>query len=150
MSALHTALVKFFATMSIAAGLIAGCGGSATSSNAIVGGGASCAALSRAQQVKDSTTVFDGTTLRGPTVQVGPTQVLLSPARLRVSRYLKGDGPRVVEIQTAVTRRGSGLAEGEDGIQAGPGERWRIYAVGKSQPFLTSICDGSHRLRSRG
>lgn len=127
--------------------LIAGCGGSTGSPKLIGGSGGSCAALSNAQQTKAASVVFDGTMLSGQTVRVGSTSVLTSPARIRVYRYLKGHGPTIVKIQTAVTRRGTGITVGEDGVQAAPGEHWQIYAAGRSQPLVTSICSGSHRLR---
>jgi hypothetical protein len=35
----------------------------------------------------------------------------------------------------------------EDGIQPRAGERWRIDASTTTEPYATSICLGSHRLR---
>ena len=139
-----------FLVVPAAVSLIAACGGSTGSPRLIGGSGGSCAALSRAQQMKAASVVFDGTMLSGQTVRVGSTSALTSPARIRVYRYLKGHGPTIVKIQTAVARRATGVAVGEDGVLATAGERWRIYAVGHSQALATSICSGSHRLRTGG
>jgi hypothetical protein len=132
--------------------LPSGCGGSPKSVTGIESGGsnsASCAALSPAQKMKHANLVFDGKLLRGPTARFGSSTVLTSPARVEVSRYLKGHGPKVVRIQTAVTRHGSEATVSEDGIQARAGEHWRIFTDGRTQPFSTSMCGGSHRLKSR-
>jgi hypothetical protein len=135
--------------MTIGVGLaIVGCGGSAAHRTAIVDGGssASCAGLSRAQEIKHARVVIKGIMLWGPTVWSGSSRVLVSPARVHVLRYLKGNGPSVVRIQTGASRRGTAVAVTEDGIQPKPGERWILYSSGRSQPFTTSLCGGSHRL----
>lgn len=129
--------------------LISGCGGSSKSANAIETRGASCAAVSLKQDMKHARLVFDGKLLRGQTALVGSSSILTSPARVEVFRYLKGHGPKVVRIQTAVTRRDGGTTVGEDGIQARAGERWRIFTDGNTQPLPTSMCSGSHPLKPR-
>jgi hypothetical protein len=136
--------------MTIGVGLvIAGCGSSAAHRTAIVSGGssASCAGLSRAQEMKHAKVVIEGIMLSGQTVWTGSSRVLMSPARVHVLRYLKGDGPSVVRIQTGVSRRGSDVAVTEDGIQPRTGEQWILYSSRHSEPFTTSLCGGSHRLR---
>jgi hypothetical protein len=87
--------------------------------------------------------VFVGVMLPGPTVSMGQDDVLTSPARVRVVKYLKGDGPRVVTVVTGVTQAGSGVAVSEDGIQALAGQRWQIYATTRNMPYQASICAGS-------
>ena len=90
--------------------------------------------------------VFVGVMLPGPTVSMGQGDVLTSPARVRVVRFLKGDGPGVVTVVTGVAKAGSGAAVNEDGIQALAGQRWQIYATTRNMPYQTSICDGSTQL----
>ena len=125
---------------------LAGCGNSMSVREvAEVGVAASCAGTTPAQALAHARLVFDGTMLAGPVVGLGPHEELLSPARVRVNRYLKGHGPRIVRVQTAVSRSQHGMVHAEDGIQAEPGQRWVIYTNGTRQPFLTSICAGSHR-----
>jgi hypothetical protein len=87
--------------------------------------------------------VFVGVMLPGPTVSMAQGNVLTSPARVRVVRYLKGDGPRVVTVVTGVSKNGSGVAVSEDGIQALAGQRWQIYVTTGKMPYETSICSGS-------
>jgi hypothetical protein len=67
---------------------------------------------------------------------------------MHVSRYLKGSGPRIVEVDTAVTPVHNGVAVGAEGIEPLPGQRWRIYSESLRQPLATSICSGSRRLES--
>jgi hypothetical protein len=85
--------------------------------------------------------VFIGTMLPGRTID-GPDGLLVSPARVRVERYIKGSGPAVVTVETAVISTGNG--EAAEGIMAHPGQTWKIYTTSRHQPFLTSDCDGSH------
>jgi hypothetical protein len=76
--------------------------------------------------------------------------ILASPARVRVEHYLKGNGPAVVTVQTAIkTLPPRTTLVSEDGIRPRAGERWRIYASSPSEPYSTSICLGSHRLPAR-
>lgn len=86
--------------------------------------------------------------LPGRTVLLGSRKMLASPARMRVSHYLKGSGPRIVRVDTAVAPVDGGIAVGEDGIEPSPGQRWRIYSGSSRQPLATSICAGSRRLSS--
>ena len=103
---------------------------------------ASCAALSPAQQFAAARLVFVGVMLPGPTA---PGGVLGSPALMRVERYLKGGGPRIVQVRTGVTTEGGSTTVAEDGIEPRAGERWKIYTGSRRQPFDTSICLGSAR-----
>ncbi len=132
---------------SMALGLIlAGCGSAqvAAAPPARTGVAASCAAVSPEQQFASARLVFVGRMLKGPTIK--PGGVLGSPARMRVERYLKGHGPSTVRVDTAVSIDPHGVAVGEDGIMARPGERWKIYTDSGRQPFSTSICAGSRRV----
>ena len=68
--------------------------------------------------------------------------------RFRVSRYLKGRGPRIVRVQTGNIRRADGTGSVTSvSVVARRSERWRIYARGSASRILrTSVCDGSRRL----
>jgi hypothetical protein len=103
----------------------------------------SCAAGSPPAYLASAKIVFVGVMLPGPTVSMAQGNVLTSPARVRVVRYLKGDGPRVVTVVTGVSKNGSGVAVSEDGIQALAGQRWQIYVTTGKMPYETSICSGS-------
>ena len=118
-----------------AAVLIVACGGSSHGSS-----GASCAALSPAQYFARARVVFVGIMLTGRTADVGGVSVLVSPARVRVARYLKGGGPGVVTVATGVA---SGSVVNEDGIEPQAGQPWKIYTLSRRMPYQTSICDGS-------
>jgi hypothetical protein len=65
---------------------------------------------------------------------------------MRVTRYLKGHGPRTVGVDTAITIEPGGITGNEDGIEPQAGQRWKIYTPSRRQPFATSICAGSARL----
>jgi hypothetical protein len=110
------------------------------------GSAASCAAVLHAEQLAQARVVAAGLMLPGPTVRLGGRDVLISPARMRVRRYLKGSGPAIVRVQTGVVGPGS---MGEDGIDPAAGERWTIYTRSRRQPYATGICEGSRRTRSR-
>jgi len=110
---------------------------------------ASCAAVTAAEQFQDARFVFDGTMLGGREVVLGRTRFLNSPARVRVLRYLKGRGPSVVRVQTGLRAIGNDVVGTSEGIEPRAGERWRIYTESARQPFATTICSGSRRLRSR-
>jgi len=69
----------------------------------VTGVAASCAAVSPAQQFAAARLVFIGVALPGPTAHYSKRPVLASPARMRVERYLKGHGPGIVRVATAVT-----------------------------------------------
>lgn len=98
---------------SAAAMVLAGCasarqsGGNISQSGTVAGAGDSCTAASPPAYLDRARTVFIGTALPGPTANAGSASaVLVSPAHFRVLSYLKGDGPRVVTVQTALTIRG--------------------------------------------
>ena len=142
----------------IAAGLLAalgaGCGAAgrvtATPAREISATTASCAALSPAQQLAAARLVFVGRMLPGRSGRFEGRRVLVSPATIRVTRYLKGHGPRMVTIETALLRFAAGrVTLAEDGIEPQAGERWKIYTSSARQPFQTSICLGSARLSGR-
>jgi hypothetical protein len=119
----------------------------AVADHMVSGSAASCARLTPAQQFRAARVVFVGTMLLGPTVPAGGGRVeLSSPARMRVSHYLKGRGPSVVRVQTAVKQSGRGYRFSEDGIEASAGDRWKIYVSSQRQPYSTSICGGSKRV----
>jgi hypothetical protein len=109
---------------------------------------ASCAALTPAQQFAGARLVFVGRMLPGPSTLLDGRRVLDSPARMRVTRYLKGHGPRTVTVETAITIERHGATETEDGIEPQAGQRWKIYTGSRRQPFATSICAGSARVKS--
>ena len=69
--------------------------------------------------------------------------MLASPARFRVARYLKGSGPPVVTVQTALTVKGDVVIAEEDGIEPQVGQRWMIYTTSLRMPYQTSECGGS-------
>lgn len=107
-----------------------------------------CAPASDAAHWDRAGVVFEGRALDGPTA--GGT--LLSPARFEVFEYLKGDGPDVAEVTTAVRDAGDGLYEHLSvGIGPSPGEVWRIYAdrPADGAALATSICAGSELLRDQ-
>jgi hypothetical protein len=127
------------------AATVSACG---SSSNAGVtsGNGASCASRSASAYLASAQIAFIGIMLPGPAASTGQGNVLISPARVRVTRYLKGSGPHIVTVITAVTRNGSTTSVNEDGIQAFPGQSWRIYGTTQHMPYMTSICAGSTQL----
>jgi hypothetical protein len=135
---------------SVAAMVLAGCAsagqtsGSISQSGIMAGAGDSCAAASPPAYLGRARTVFTGTALPGPTTDAGSAgAVLVSPAHFRVLSYLKGSGPRVVTVQTAITIRGNAVAAVEDGIEPRAGQRWRIYTASLHMPYQTSACGGS-------
>lgn len=111
-------------------------GGSASAGSCT--GGTASAYLARAR------VVFIGTALPGPVLDAGSAgAVLASPARFAVVRYLKGSGPRVVTVTTALSGRGDAVIADEDGIEPRAGQRWTIYTTSLRMPYATSICGGS-------
>lgn len=101
---------------------------------------ASCLPVTAAEQRAGARVIFDGIVLDGPT----PTGI----QRFRVSRYLKGAGPRVVRVSTGNVRRADGSGSITSvSIFAKRGERWRIFAQGSAARVLrTSVCAGSRKL----
>ena len=128
--------------VSLGIAAIAGCGSSATPTT-IQGSAASCAGLTPVQQLAAARVVFVGRFLQGKTADLDGLNVLISPARMRVGRYIKGQGPKIVRVDTAISARG---AIEEDGIEPQAGEAWRIFATSLGQPYSTSICIGSRRI----
>ena len=137
-----------FLGASLVAVLAFGCGGSTGAAGAPrSGSAASCAALSPAAQFAHARVVFVGTMLAGPSVRVGGRDVLSSPARVRVARYLKGSGSLIARVVTGVTGGGNQGSVAEDGIEPVAGERWEIYSDSRREPYDTSICAGSRSLQ---
>jgi hypothetical protein len=102
--------------------------------------------LTAAQELGAARIAFTGRMLAGRTVALGRAHVLASPARVRVIRYLKGHGPRTVEVQTAAGRSATGGVVDAEGIEPRVGQRWRIYSDQTRQPLPTNVCGGSRSL----
>ena len=136
------ARVASSAAMLVSVSTMVACGTSAVSGHGSAGG--QCKELSASQKLSHAKTAFIGTMMPGRTVNFGSHPVLLSPAKVRVSRYLKGDGPSVVRVRTAAI---SAHAGGEDGIEPRARQRWLIYSASKTSPYNTTICAGSRRLK---
>ena len=118
----------------------AGAGGTAGGSASA----GSCAAGTASAYLARARVVFIGTALPGPVLDAGSAgAVLASPARFRVVRYLKGSGPGVVTVVTALSGRGDAVTADEDGIEPRAGQRWTIYTISLRMPYATSICGGS-------
>ena len=100
---------------------------------------ASCLLMSGAEQRSRAQVIFDGIALDGPTAT--------GVQRFRVTRYVKGMGPKVVRVSTGNLRRADGSgAVTSVSIVAKRGEHWRIFARGKPQKVLvTTVCDGSRK-----
>jgi hypothetical protein len=104
---------------------------------------ASCVPMTASEQRARASVIFEGVALEGPTAT--------GVQRFRVTRYLKGSGPRVVRVATGEIRRadGTGVVTSVS-IHALRGERWRIFARGSALRTLrSSVCDGSRRLARR-
>jgi hypothetical protein len=103
---------------------------------------ASCIAMSAAEKRARADVIFVGVALQDPT----PSGV----QRFRVSRYLKGRGPKVVRVNTGTVRRADGTGSVTSvSVVAERGQRWRIFGRGSSATVLrTSVCDGSRRARA--
>lgn len=128
--------------------LVSGCGGTGAGNPPVTTGTeASCVGLTLAQQNAEARLVVLARALAGPTVGSGPRSVLISPARMRVMRYLKGHGPRIIKVQTAVTKHSTTVTEVEDAISPAAGQGWKLFLTGQRPPYRTSICAGSKRVR---
>jgi hypothetical protein len=125
--------------------LLAGCGARQIAAVPVreTGVAASCVGLSPAAEFAAARRVFVGEMLPGPTAPTGGRGVLTSPARMRVARYLKGRGPTIVTVDTAVRIVPGGIAGSGEGIEPRAGQRWKIYTRSRHQPFATSVCAGS-------
>jgi hypothetical protein len=106
-------------------------------------GAASCAVRSTSQYLSSARMAFVGIMLPGRTEHLDGRDVLVSPARVRVKRYLKGSGPHVVTVVTGAAAADGEDVVDEDGIAPQAGQVWQIYATSRQMPYLTSICDGS-------
>ena len=100
---------------------------------------ASCVPTVAADQRARADVIFDGIAIDGPTAT--------GVQRFRVIRYVKGNGPRVVRVNTGTTRRADGSGSVTSvSILVKRGERWRIFAEGSPRKVLrTSVCAGSRR-----
>ncbi len=107
---------------------------------------ASCVGLTRPQQRAAAKVIVVGTMLPGPFKRVRNRRVLLSPARMRVTRYLKGSGARTLEVQTGVRVNNDQIEMIEDGILPSAGQRWEILSASSRPPLQSSTCLGSRRL----
>jgi hypothetical protein len=126
-----------------AVALLAACGRGGAAAGPGEGSAASCAALPPGGALAQARVAFVGVALPGPTARLGNRRLLISPARMRVRRYLKGTGPRIVRVQTGVFGDG---AFGSEGIDPAPGERWIVYTRSERPPYATGVCDGSKRI----
>ena len=98
---------------------------------------ASCVSLTDAQQRTRADVIFDGIAIENPTAT--------GVQRFRVTRFLKGRGPKIVRVQTGNRLRqdGSGTTTSVS-LFVKRGERWRIFARGSAwRTVRTSVCDGS-------
>ncbi len=101
---------------------------------------ASCMPTTPAQQRVRANVIFVGVALDSPTAT--------GIQRFRVTRYVKGSGPRVVRVSTGEIKHadGGGVVTSVS-IHVVRGEKWRIFAQRTSKDVLTtSVCDGSVRL----
>ena len=98
------------------------------------GSAGSCAGLPPAAQFAAARAVFEGRFTPGSSAAINGRQVLASPAWLKVSRYLKGHGPDLVQVQTALASVGGVDRFAEDGITPSAGQRWKIYSSSSAQP----------------
>jgi hypothetical protein len=102
---------------------------------------ASCIPLTPAQQRARAHVIFDGVALENPTAT--------GIQRFRVTRYLKGHGPRIVRVSTGHIRRSDGTGSITSvSILVARAERWRIFGQGSAWRVLrTSVCAGSRELQ---
>jgi hypothetical protein len=100
---------------------------------------ASCVPMTAAEQRARADVIFDGIALEGPTAT--------GVQRFRVTRYLKGQSPRIVRVNTGTIRRADGSGSTTSvSLVVKRGERWRIFARGSARKVLqTNLCDGSRR-----
>lgn len=100
---------------------------------------ASCVPTTAAEQRARADVIFDGVALEGPTAT--------GVQRFRVTRYLKGQGPEIVRVNTGTSRRADGSGSTTSvSLVVRRGERWRIFGRGAARKILrTTLCDGSRR-----
>lgn len=101
---------------------------------------ASCIPSTPAQQRARASVIFEGIALEGATAT--------GIQRFRVSRYVKGRGPRIVRVNTGHIRRADGTGTITSvSLFVKRNDRWRIFARGSAQQVLQSnACDGSRKL----
>jgi hypothetical protein len=100
---------------------------------------ASCVPFTQAQQRARADVIFDGIALEGPT--------RTGIQRFKVTRYLKGSGPRIVRVNTGYAKRPNGSVITSVSLFVKRNERWRIFARGSAKNVLqSSVCDGSRKL----
>ena len=101
---------------------------------------ASCIPSTPAQQRARASVIFEGIALEGPTAT--------GIQRFRVSRYVKGRGPRIVRVNTGHIRRADGTGTTTSlSLFVKRNDRWRIFARGSAEKVLQSnACDGSRKL----
>ena len=76
---------------------------------------------------------------------------MITPAWIHVTRYLKGSGPSIVSVTTALVRGGgSQVGNSEDGIDLQAGQRWIFYTATRQMPYAVSICNGTTLAKGRG
>jgi hypothetical protein len=122
--------MRYVGLLLVAGAVSAGFGGSAS---------ASCVRMTAQEQRARATVIFDAVALDNPT----GTGV----QRFRVTRYLKGRGPRIVHVSTGFVKHadGSGTLTSVSLI-VHRGERWRIFGRGAAKGIVrTTVCDGSRR-----
>jgi hypothetical protein len=100
---------------------------------------ASCLYSTPAQLKARAHVIFDGVALEGPTRN--------GVQRFRVTKFVKGTGPRVLRVRTGTARRPDGTwVTTSVALFVKRGERWRIFARGSAQRVLqTNYCDGSFK-----
>jgi hypothetical protein len=98
---------------------------------------ASCMPTNPTQQRARAAVIFDGVAQDGPTAT--------GIQRFRVTRYVKGQGPRVVRVDTGFTRRADGtITVTTVSLVVHRGEHWRIFGRGSARMVIhTNVCEGS-------
>jgi hypothetical protein len=104
---------------------------------------ASCIPMTPAEQRERADVIFEGVALESAT----STGV----QRFRVTRYLKGTGPKVLRVATGEIRHaGGGGIVTSVSLHVLRGQKWRIFGRGSpSRVLRTSVCDGSKLLPRR-
>ena len=148
--------VRRIAGAAIIVAAIAGCGvggGRESSATDVVttspppkGSSASCT-VRPGEASAHAKTILIGTMLGGQTAGTGTARVLVTPAKVRVTKYVRGGGPDVVRVDTGVSLDSGVARVEEDGIMPAPGQRWMIVSDSKHPPLTTSVCAGSRQLK---
>ena len=102
-----------------------------------------CPGISEARALAEADLVFEGVAQAGPAAANG---LLATPARFRVTNYIKGSGGTIVSVAGGPRTEGVGfLSLPSAGVPARAGEGWVIYAKGDSGGVVeTSTCYGTH------